>query len=138
MAGEGRILVTDFRRLASAFDVIVRDLEMKLAAVTAAAAAHQAEMSELRLLLDRPEMMGGTGYAEGVRRLVRTELEVKRLEPELARLRAERGAAQGKRDKCLERAKQAEALQERQEEENALIELMSLRNDASLAQSGND
>lgn len=130
--------MSDFRRLASAFDVIVRDLEMKLAAMTAAVSAHQAEMSELRLMLDRPEMMGGMGYAEGVRRLVRTELEVKRLEPELARLRAERGVAQGKRDKCLERAKQEEALLERQEEENALMELMSLRSDTSLAQSGND
>lgn len=128
--------MSDFRRLAAAFDVLVRDLEMKLAAMTSRVTAQQADLLQLRNFLDHPDMVTASGYNEGLHRLVRMEVEVRRLEAELAGLRADHGQAQGKRDKCLDRARQGEAALQRQQEERDLLELVSTASDTSLAQSG--
>lgn len=129
--------MSDFRRLASAFDVLVRDLEMRLAAKAATVSAQQADLAQLRQFLDRPEMMSSAGYAEGLHRIVRLEVELKRMEDELATLRAGHGQAQKKRDKCLSQDRVDRAARERQQEERSLGELVSRGAGASLAQSDN-
>ncbi len=128
--------MSDFRRLAAAFDVLVRDLEIKLAALTVQVSAQQADLLQLRDFLDHPSMIATPGYNEGLHRSVRMEVEIQRLEAELGRLRAAHGQAQGKRDRCLDRARETEGRLERHHQELGLLELLSQGADASLTQSG--
>lgn len=129
--------MTDFLRLASAFDVLVSDLEMKIVAKATVLSAHEADINQLKRFLDRPEMVSAAGYAEGLHRILRLEIEVKRMNDELAVLRTNLGQAKGRRDKCLSSARLEQAAQERRMEERALGEMMSLGAGTSLAQSEN-
>ena len=129
--------MSDFARLAEAFSTLARSQEAAVSAKSAVVNARRSDLAELRRFLDRPEMMSGPGYSEGLLRIVRSEAEVQRLEKELSALRLEHSRTERKRDKCLARARQDAAMLERQRGEHEILELVSGA-ETSLAQPRND